>query len=145
MSTPRIAAGSRMAGDTARPATVARKGRIRKIIEASWVDVVAFLVVTIVFLVPFAFIVLTAAKSQAEASLAEFSWPSPFQLIQNLKDVLAFGNGLMLLAMWNSLLLTVGSVTLIVLLSALVAFVMQRRPDRRVSSSRSGRNSAARR
>jgi len=36
----------------------------------------------------------------------------------------------MVLALWNSMLLTVGSVTLIVLLSALVAFVMQRRKDR---------------
>ena len=36
----------------------------------------------------------------------------------------------MLLALWNSTLLTVGSVTLIVLFSALVAFVMQRRRDR---------------
>jgi raffinose/stachyose/melibiose transport system permease protein len=136
MSTPGVAAGSRITGGAARQASVQRKGRMRKIIDASWVDVVAFVVVTIVFLVPFAFIVLTAAKSQAEASLAEFSWPSPFQLIQNLKDVLAFGNGLMLLAMWNSLLLTVGSVTLIVLLSALVAFVMQRRPDRYSSVGR---------
>jgi raffinose/stachyose/melibiose transport system permease protein len=33
-------------------------------------------------------------------------------------------------ALWNSTLLTVGSITLIVLLSALVAFVMQRRQDR---------------
>jgi raffinose/stachyose/melibiose transport system permease protein len=34
------------------------------------------------------------------------------------------------LALWNSTLLTVGSVALIVLLSALVAYVMQRRADR---------------
>ena len=33
----------------------------------------------------------------------------------------------MFLALWNSTLLTVSSVTLIVLISALVAFVMQRR------------------
>jgi raffinose/stachyose/melibiose transport system permease protein len=36
--------------------------------------------------------------------------------------------------MWNSTLLTVGSVTLIVLCSALVAFVMQRRQDRMASA-----------
>jgi len=36
----------------------------------------------------------------------------------------------MFLALWNSTLLTVFSVTLIVLLSALVAYVMQRRADR---------------
>jgi raffinose/stachyose/melibiose transport system permease protein len=36
----------------------------------------------------------------------------------------------MVLALWNSTLLTVGSVALIVLLSALVGFVLQRRNDR---------------
>src|SRR5262249_58167447 len=36
----------------------------------------------------------------------------------------------MLLALWNSALLTIGSVALIVLLAAMVAFVMQRRGDR---------------
>ena len=43
---------------------------------------------------------------------------------------MAFGDNRMFLALWNSTLLTVGSVTLIVLFSALVAFVMQRRRDR---------------
>ena len=137
MSTSRVAAGSRTAERAARPASAARKSRLRKIIDASWVDAVAFVVVAIVFLVPFTFIVLTAAKTQAEASLAQFSWPSPFQLVQNLVDVLAFGNGLMLLALWNSTLLTIGSVTLIVLFSALIAFVMQRRADRYSTVARS--------
>ena len=47
-----------------------------------------------------------------------------------MRDVLAFGDNQMFLAMWNSIALTVGSVTLIVLLSALVAFVLQRRRGR---------------
>jgi raffinose/stachyose/melibiose transport system permease protein len=130
VSTPRIATGGRIAEGAARPAAAQRKSETRKFIERTWVDAVAFVVVAIVFLVPFTFIVLTAAKNQVEAGLAEFSWPSPFQLIQNLSDVLSYGEGRMLLALWNSLLLTVGSVTLIVLLAALVAFVMQRRQDR---------------
>jgi raffinose/stachyose/melibiose transport system permease protein len=83
-----------------------------------------------VFVVPFVFILLTASKSRAEAALFEFSWPSQFQLIQNIRDVLAFGDNRMVLALKNSTILTVGSVALIVLLSALVAFVMQRRRGR---------------
>jgi raffinose/stachyose/melibiose transport system permease protein len=43
---------------------------------------------------------------------------------------MVFGDNRMFLALWNSTLIMVGSVTLIVLLSALVAFVMQRRGDR---------------
>ncbi len=107
--------------------------KLRKFIAAVWVDAAALVVVGIVFVVPFAFIVLTAAKTRQEASLFQFSWPSQFQLLQNLHDVVVFGDGRMALALWNSLLLTVGSVALIVLLSALVAFVMQRRHDRAAS------------
>jgi len=104
--------------------------RVRKFIAGVWVDAAAFVVFGIFFVVPFIFIFLTAAKTRAEASLFEFSWPSHFQLLENIRDVVTYGDNRMLLALWNSLLLTVGSVTLIVLFSALVAFVMQRRGDR---------------
>lgn len=103
---------------------------IRKIIGAVWVDALSLIVVGIVFIVPFIFIFLTAAKPGPEAALFQFTWPSQFQLFENIRTVLEFGNGRMFLALWNSTVLTVGSITLIVLLSALVAFVMQRRQDR---------------
>ena len=104
--------------------------KIRKFIASIWLDAVALFVALIVFVVPFAFILLTASKSRAEAALFQFSWPSKFQLLENFREVMAFGDYRMIRALWNSTLLTVGSVTLIVLVSALVAFVMQRRGDR---------------
>ena len=102
----------------------------RKFIAKVWIDAVALVVFGIIFVVPFIFIFLTAAKTRQEASLFQFSWPSKFQLFENIRDVIAFGDRRMLRALWNSTLLTVGSVTLIVLFSALVAYVMQRRGDR---------------
>ena len=102
----------------------------RKFIASVWLDAVALFVALIVFVVPFAFILLTASKSRAEAALFQFSWPGKVQLLENLREVMAFGDYRMLRALWNSTLLTVSSVTLIVLVSALVAFVMQRRADR---------------
>ena len=107
--------------------------KLRKFIASIWVDAVALVVLGIVFVIPFVFIFLTAAKPRPEAALFQFSWPSQFQLLQNLRDVLTFGDYRMFRALWNSTLLTVGSVTLIVLFSALVAFVMQRRADRTAS------------
>jgi len=104
--------------------------KLRKFLANTWLDVVALIVIGIVFVVPFIFIFLTAAKTRPEAALFQFSWPSQFQLFGNLREVLTFGDYRMFRAMWNSTLLTVGSVTLIVLCSALVAFVMQRRQDR---------------
>jgi raffinose/stachyose/melibiose transport system permease protein len=107
--------------------------KLRKFIASSWIDAVALVVLGIVFVIPFIFIFLTAAKPRPEAALFQFSWPSQFQLLQNLREVMVFGDYRMFRALWNSTLLTVGSVTLIVLFSALVAFVMQRRADRTAS------------
>lgn len=101
-----------------------------KVIKNAVLEALALGIIGIVFIVPFVFIFLTAAKSGPEAALFQFSWPTEFQLIENIREVMAFGNNRMLRALWNSTVLTVGSVTLIVLLSTLVAFVMQRRADR---------------
>jgi raffinose/stachyose/melibiose transport system permease protein len=103
---------------------------IRKIFSKVWLDAVTLVVVSVLFIVPFVFIFLTAAKTSQEASLFGFTWPSQFQLFENIRDVLQYSDGRMILALWNSTLLTVGSVTLIVLLSALAAYVMQRRRGR---------------
>ena len=107
--------------------------KMRKLIGNTWIDAVALIVLGIIFVVPFIFILLTAAKPRPEAALFQFSLPSKFQLVQNIRDVIEFSNRRMLRALWNSTLLTVGSVTLIVLFSAMVAFVMQRRADRTAS------------
>ena len=104
-----------------------------KFLKSVWVDVVTLIIVGIVFVVPFVFIFLTSAKTRAEAALFQFSWPSQFQLVENIREVMAFGDYRMFRALWNSIILTVSSVTLIVLLSALVAFVLQRRQDRMAS------------
>ena len=101
-----------------------------KFIKRAWIDVLALIVIGVIFVVPFIFILLTAAKPRAEAALFEFTPPSQWQLLENLRDVLVFGDYRMVLALWNSMLITVGTVTLVVLFSALVAFVLQRRSDR---------------
>jgi raffinose/stachyose/melibiose transport system permease protein len=104
--------------------------KVRKFIAKIWIDVVALIVFSGVFVVPFVYIFLMASKTRQEAAKFAFSWPSQFQLFDNLRQVITFGDNRMLLALWNSTLLTVGSVTLIVLFSALVAHVMHRRADR---------------
>ncbi len=103
---------------------------IRKFIASVWLDAVSLVVLGVVFVVPFVFILMTAAKTRQEAALFQFSWPSQFQFLPNLQAVMAFDDHRMFLALWNSTVLTVSSVALIVLFSALVAFVMQRRADR---------------
>jgi raffinose/stachyose/melibiose transport system permease protein len=95
-----------------------------------WLDVIAVLVAAIVFVVPIIFIVLTASKAPTEAAKLEFSLPAVWLLFENMAEVIGARNGLMVTAMRNSLVLTVASVALIVLLSAMVGYVLQRRRDR---------------
>lgn len=101
-----------------------------RVVRAIWLDVVALLVAAIVFIVPFAFIFLTAGKDRRGAADFQFSLPSGWHLLENLQAVVTARNGLMVTALWNSLLLTVFSVAIIVVFSAMVGFVLQRRRDR---------------
>lgn len=104
--------------------------RATRIARTYWLEVVALLLAAVVFIVPFAFMLMTAAKDQAEAARLEFSLPSEWHLLDNIGEVLDAQNGIVGLAVWNSLVLTVGSVSIVVVLSAMVGFVLQRRRDR---------------
>lgn len=95
-----------------------------------WVDLIMLVVIGLVFLVPFAFIVLMASKTSQEASTFGLTLPAHFRLLDNLRTVIEFRDYRMLLALWNSTLLTVGSVVLVVMIGAALAFVIQRRNDR---------------
>jgi ABC-type sugar transport system, permease component len=95
-----------------------------------WLNALAILVSTVVFLVPFAFIVLTAVKDRQQASLLDFSWPTSFQLWDNVVEVVTTRNWMLVTAFVNSTILTVASVTLLVVFAAMVGFVLQRRKTR---------------
>lgn len=90
----------------------------------------AVLVSVVVFLVPFAFIVLTALKDRRESAKLEFSLPNGFHLWDNLVEVVEKRDYMLLTAFWNSTILTVASVAIMVVLSAMVGFVLQRRLSR---------------
>jgi raffinose/stachyose/melibiose transport system permease protein len=90
----------------------------------------AIVATAVFFLVPFAFILAIAAKDQTEAGLLQFSWPSHVVLLDNLVQAVEARDYLMIIAFINSVILTVASVTALVVLSAMVAYVWQRRSGR---------------
>jgi raffinose/stachyose/melibiose transport system permease protein len=91
---------------------------------------ISILAFTVIFLVPFAFIALIAVKDQQQAAELNFSWPTHFQLVQNLKDTISSRDYILVIAFINSTVLTVSSVTIMVILGAMVAYVLQRRKSR---------------
>ncbi|MES2915473.1 MAG: carbohydrate ABC transporter permease [Pseudomonadota bacterium] len=93
------------------------------------IGLVALLVATVVFILPFVFILLMAVKTKQEASRFLFTWPEQWQPWQNLVDVVQTRNYMLLLAYFNSTVITVGAVTLLVIFGAMVGYVLQRRPS----------------
>jgi len=90
----------------------------------------ALVVSALVFLVPFAFILITAMKSQQEASLLQFSWPDQIVLFDNIRQVIEARDYMLVIAFINSTILTVASVTALVIFGAMIAYVLQRRRSR---------------
>jgi raffinose/stachyose/melibiose transport system permease protein len=96
-----------------------------------WViGIVAVLASVVVFLIPFAFIFVTAAKSVQEASNLDFSWPTSWLLWENIQTVMTVRQYVVLRAFINSTTLTVFSVVIMVVLSAMIGYVLQRRSSR---------------
>jgi raffinose/stachyose/melibiose transport system permease protein len=94
------------------------------------VGIISILISIVVFLVPFVFVILQAAKTPEDASTLAFSWPVKWQFLQNLGAVLASNDGLIWRAFLNSATLTVGSVTIMVVLAAMAGYVLARKKSR---------------
>lgn len=99
-------------------------------IRAWTIGIIAIIVSVVVFLVPFAFVVLQASKAPADASTLAFSWPDHWQFLANLRAVLQTNDGIIWRAFFNSAILTVTSVTITVVLAAMAGYVLARRKSR---------------
>jgi raffinose/stachyose/melibiose transport system permease protein len=91
---------------------------------------IAILVSIAVFLVPFAFILLTAIKTREQSALLDFSWPDQFPIVENVREVFAARDSMLVTAFINSTIITVASVSILVVFAAMVGYVLQRRPSR---------------
>lgn len=92
--------------------------------------VLAIAATVVLFIVPLAFMALTAVKDRREAAKLDFSWPTTFHFVENFQDVLSARKFMLVTAFINSTVLTIVSVTVLVVLAAMVAWVLQRRRSR---------------
>ena len=91
----------------------------------------AVLVAVLLLGIPFAVVVFTAGKDQAQALNPNLSLPSHWQLLQNFATVL--DQGRMLPAFFGSLLIMVPSVVLVLALGAMASWILARRKSRMVA------------
>ncbi|MEO3805360.1 carbohydrate ABC transporter permease [Nonomuraea sp. B1E8] len=93
-------------------------------------EAVALVLATVIFLVPFALMLLTAVKAPEQAIDLDFSWPTSWPVVENLMAVIEARDYVLLRAYVNSTAITVASVALLVVFAAMASFVLQRRPGR---------------
>jgi raffinose/stachyose/melibiose transport system permease protein len=101
-----------------------------RLVRRYWLDAVALVLATVVFVVPFGLIVLTAVKDSAQAARLDLSWPTSWHVWENISEVVSDRDYILLTATKNSLILTVASVTLLVVTCSMAGFVLERRRDR---------------
>jgi raffinose/stachyose/melibiose transport system permease protein len=103
-----------------------RRERVRRWIVGS----IAIVVSAVVFLIPFVFIILQAAKDPAEASALSFTLPKEWRLWDNVIAVFQTNDSQIVTAFINSAVLTISSVIVMVVLAAMVGYVLQRKVSR---------------
>lgn len=91
---------------------------------------VALAVALVVFVIPFAFIFLTASKDAKESLTLSFSLPRHWAIWDNMVNVIKSNDYMILRAYRNSILLTVFSVGILVFISAMTAWIIDRRPGK---------------
>ena len=101
-----------------------------RLIRKYWLDTVALVLGTMVFVVPFGLVFLTAMKDQAQAARRDLSWPTSWHVWDNVSEVVAARDYQLVTATRNSVVLTVVSVTLLVVFCSMAGFVLARRQGR---------------
>lgn len=104
----------------------ARPRRLRRRLTAA----LAVALTLFVFVTPFVFALLQAAKTQVEAATLSFTLPGEWRLGENLVEVVQVRDYQLLLAFFNSAVITVGSVAGLVVFASMVGYVLQRRASR---------------
>ncbi len=90
-------------------------------------EIGAILVTILIYWSVFYFIFINACKSKEEAAELSLALPTKWELLENLRYVWEYNGHIFFKAFLNSVLITVLTITILVFVSAMTAFVMQRR------------------
>ena len=89
-------------------------------------DIIGVLTALIIFVIPFLFMLVNSLKERREANLLKISLPETLQW-KNYSEVITTNNGIIFTAFKNSLLISFGSVVVLVIVCALAGYILQRR------------------
>ncbi|SHI77799.1 carbohydrate ABC transporter permease [Wenxinia saemankumensis] len=91
------------------------------------IGLISMAVFFVIFVIPFILVLLTASKTPAEAASVDFTLPERWVFWENLVETVQTRDYQLLLAYWNSSVITVGAIVGLVIFGAMVGYVLQRR------------------
>jgi len=94
------------------------------------IEIAAVAVTILLFWVPLYFVIVNALKSPQEAALMNMKWPEKVQIWNNIVEVVQARDYMLFRSFYNSTLITVLSIIILVIISAMAGFILQRRTDR---------------
>jgi len=94
------------------------------------VETVAVVAVLVIFGLPFLFVIFNAGKSGSESVIMHLTPPASPHYLQNFHEVLTTANGMLITAFFNSTKLTILSTVVIIVVSAMSGFFLERRKSR---------------
>jgi raffinose/stachyose/melibiose transport system permease protein len=104
----------------------------RKILRVM-VEVIAVALALAIFGIPLSYVVTNAGKTSVEAAQMSIAPAAETRYIKNFSEVLATSNHMLLRAFLNSTIITVVSIAMLIGVSSMAGFVMERRKSRAIS------------
>ncbi|WP_336773864.1 carbohydrate ABC transporter permease [Paenibacillus sp. MMO-58] len=92
-------------------------------------EVTAIVLSIVIFWIPFCFVIINSLKNKTDAAQLDLSWPTTLQW-SNYKEVLIAQDHMVIRSFVNSTLITLLSIAILVVVSAMTGYVLQRRNDR---------------
>jgi raffinose/stachyose/melibiose transport system permease protein len=93
-------------------------------------EAVGVLLALIVFGIPFYFVIVNALKNTQEAAQLSMAWPSSIHFMENANAVFSAQNGIIFRAFFNSMVITVFSIAILVLIGSMAGYVLQRKTSK---------------
>lgn len=102
-----------------------RRATVRLVVE-----ILALLTALLIFALPLSFVVLNAGKDTREAAGMNMAFPSSPQYLENFREVIGTSDGMLIRAFYNSTVITVLAILILILVASTAGFVMDRRKSR---------------
>jgi raffinose/stachyose/melibiose transport system permease protein len=98
-----------------------------KRVNGLFFEIFAVILSIIIFGIPFYYVILNSFKNRTEAAEMNISWPTSFHIFENYKEVLTAMDGMAIRAFFNSTIITILSIAVLIIVCSMAGFVLQRR------------------